>query len=1205
MKDFIELTVIPDDPRFGHVSILCNQRDPTSRLMRKTKKCESQADFLINIVQAEERRKIQHKNILHLVNVELVEEKMTTHMCFEYPVEPIFIDRLGVGKTIEVFKDIMSAAAYLQARKMVHGDLRPGYITFSDQDGCYKLLDRLADLSPPLQCQLNNINNYSALYMAPKIFDELVKKSTKVRQNSYKSEVFSLGFLCLAAFEPAPVLQEFYDFRGGRFDEQGFDRKLEEIRKRTYNPVTNEFIDLLTSKVVVVDEKERLTPSEVLDVMRSKSCFAYLFNSDKPGILENQATAKAELEAPAQVDPKDKRVMDVGKTVTMRESTPNLQNKHYEPTEDHNHANKQLNPQVLAHEEIDYSNFRRDSTENANTPFLVPISIEKKRDPFEEWLRGDEKTNSERNISIALINALIAEKTGEQIHNSNEIQDRHGGTYFSNQGHANLLANYEQGTYVVQQQVNVQTSNKDQNFKKAGPDKQPVKYIVDPEFDDQSGSDIEEHFKQLGIEVRPEESEDESLAKVIQSQRTPEILIYDENTMKAQSQAQTVKRNQVKFSEFLRLNTANKGDTSSDRVFADSDAGERDSGYNQSLKIDHIHSQNTTQRDTSSVLDSNQNIQHLGQENGHYNEPARQTPLQPSPLTGKSNAQVDVNSGNRINSSKPADEKQADVTTRDYQVNISSKYQGLESHTKNDGSLELKDVESSDEMDRRAQVHPNREVISATKSQHDESKTPTGEKRGLVAGPGPKNIGYTFEEARRRNSEADENLISKDQKIQNKITEEMKTGQNDANLAKGHPKLQIIQKPNQETNLKQNEQTLSTQPVSRERGLKPDTSEHRQVPRELIGVQQVTVNQSVDLNGNSFKRKSYQAEDIILNMQNMKRPGEQTKVGLVQGMNKQAMVGPGVVNPGQPMMIQEIPNHAQANNYALKTPDMNLSKTLPTVTQVYDVRGQVERPLMYTSGYQPQSQPTNTPVKWQGIQNGRLNTQSMVHPVDIQQREMNMQRPGQPQVPSIYAPVMMVAPGPEIQRTVNSGFHQRPNMNYIPRSNVNPTGSVFYGVTQSEPTITIPVQHSGPGVPKQLPTGNKGVASDHNSVRYVDYYHIKELGNTKGHKVDLKRESEVNPNYYAEKEFVSLKNLAPPNGYTPFPQSHIQTYSERSFEPNPSMANQTRVNGWPNPQPRVNVAETPRQYSTPNSGQRERRVIKCTDSNGREFFMYE
>lgn len=74
-----------------------------------------------------------------------------------------------------LFVSFINALAFLQSRKMVHGDIRPLYITYN-QSGTgseFKLADRLGDPSSPNQVQLNNMQCGRMLYLSNILYEKL------------------------------------------------------------------------------------------------------------------------------------------------------------------------------------------------------------------------------------------------------------------------------------------------------------------------------------------------------------------------------------------------------------------------------------------------------------------------------------------------------------------------------------------------------------------------------------------------------------------------------------------------------------------------------------------------------------------------------------------------------------------------------------------------------------------------------------------------------------------------------------------------------------------------------------------------------------------------------------------------------------------------------------------------------------------------
>lgn len=172
---------------------------------------------------------------------------------------------------------------------MIHGDIRPDYISFSEKAARYILVDRLANQEQPLQTQLNNMSNYKTLYMAPIIFDELSKKANKIKQNSYRSELFSLGLIVLGCFKHPSIIQEFYDFEEKRFDSEQFVELIDEIvAKWTEEPVSS-FLQILKTQVLEVDEKLRANPASLLEELKAMPVFAKYFDPNAPAAPETQS----------------------------------------------------------------------------------------------------------------------------------------------------------------------------------------------------------------------------------------------------------------------------------------------------------------------------------------------------------------------------------------------------------------------------------------------------------------------------------------------------------------------------------------------------------------------------------------------------------------------------------------------------------------------------------------------------------------------------------------------------------------------------------------------------------------------------------------------------------------------------------------------------------------------------------------------------
>lgn len=277
MENFAELVEINDDPRFGDITILYNTLNPARRVMRTAKLCSSVEEFNAINEQVNERQRINSPYIMNLVHIEIDHRSLKTLVYFEYPEDRLYDETLTPDEALRLFIDILQAICFLQSHKMIHGDIRPEYISYMAADRRYKLMDRLKDLSPPLQCQLNNITSLRPLYMAPIIFNELANKERKIKQHSYKSELFSLGLICLGGFHPPASLQELYNVDSRRFEDEALNDILAEVLDGPLEPLHAEFLQFLKENVLQADERLRLNPKKALEKLQELQSFKLFF----------------------------------------------------------------------------------------------------------------------------------------------------------------------------------------------------------------------------------------------------------------------------------------------------------------------------------------------------------------------------------------------------------------------------------------------------------------------------------------------------------------------------------------------------------------------------------------------------------------------------------------------------------------------------------------------------------------------------------------------------------------------------------------------------------------------------------------------------------------------------------------------------------------------------------------------------------------
>ena len=267
-----------DDPRFGLIMILRNRLNGKKFFM-KQKDAFDLNDHNRDAYQANERAKLNHPHILRMLDFtceQTVVEGENLYIVrgfYEHPANDMSqeIKRRKLQREffsglelVTLFSDILNAIVFLQKQKMVHGDVRPSYIAYSEVDNCFMLMDRLGDPSPPHQAQHNNYHSSKDLYLSPALFNALSQGSTRFRHNPYKSDLFSLGLVVLET----GLLRSIKPlFSGSTFNKSHLDECLREFQSLYKDAGLTEAL----KKSLVINEAQRMDPADLLGwIKRSK-----------------------------------------------------------------------------------------------------------------------------------------------------------------------------------------------------------------------------------------------------------------------------------------------------------------------------------------------------------------------------------------------------------------------------------------------------------------------------------------------------------------------------------------------------------------------------------------------------------------------------------------------------------------------------------------------------------------------------------------------------------------------------------------------------------------------------------------------------------------------------------------------------------------------------------------------------------------------
>ena len=162
---------------------------------------------------------------------------------------------------IEILRQLTEALLFLKNKfNISHRDIKPQNILVFD-NGIYKLADFGEAKEIKISKQLNTLRG-TELYMSPALYEGLKREKNDVSHDTFKSDVFSLGFcLLFAAGLNFNLLYQIRDITNNSVTEKTINNHL----KKMYS---NKFIQILC-KMLKVDEIQRYGFTEILEYINN------------------------------------------------------------------------------------------------------------------------------------------------------------------------------------------------------------------------------------------------------------------------------------------------------------------------------------------------------------------------------------------------------------------------------------------------------------------------------------------------------------------------------------------------------------------------------------------------------------------------------------------------------------------------------------------------------------------------------------------------------------------------------------------------------------------------------------------------------------------------------------------------------------------------------------------------------------------------
>ena len=268
-----------NDLRFGPVDVM-NDLENNNLIMIKKEKFNSIEKFKLQVKQIKKRYSFKNKNIHKVLGIKIDEDELETEIYYIYPNDDLFErieDFRNPNEMLKFLKDIIQAIYFLQKKNLIHGNLRPEYISYDHEINNYQILDRLVNKNSPEKTQMENINKKECIYLCPLFFSYLMKTSKK-KQNLFKSEIFSVGLIFLSVVYNEDDIQNLYDFESGVFDKVKFHNLMKFLDERVFiEEKPRKIFKFIENNMLSYEEIERKMPYELL--MEIKKEFGLEFDT--------------------------------------------------------------------------------------------------------------------------------------------------------------------------------------------------------------------------------------------------------------------------------------------------------------------------------------------------------------------------------------------------------------------------------------------------------------------------------------------------------------------------------------------------------------------------------------------------------------------------------------------------------------------------------------------------------------------------------------------------------------------------------------------------------------------------------------------------------------------------------------------------------------------------------------------------------------
>ena len=267
-----------NDPRFGEIHIF-KKKNSNDIVFSKEKMSSNKQQAGKDIKELKLRMAVNRPNVQKLLGYststrnELCSTSYFTQGFYEFPKSDLHKEsllRIQNGQSFtepdlsSIASQALSGLNNLHNQKVTHGDIRPQFIGFRNENNDVIILDRLGDPSPIEKIQAAYIiSGKTQLYLSPEMYKKIQGKDNLAQYDPFKNDVYALAMSILEVGNGQPI-RGIYN-TDGTIHQTKLDDHIKAFSQKYKGEFLNNFVKISLSK----DQNKRHTAMELSDKLEN------------------------------------------------------------------------------------------------------------------------------------------------------------------------------------------------------------------------------------------------------------------------------------------------------------------------------------------------------------------------------------------------------------------------------------------------------------------------------------------------------------------------------------------------------------------------------------------------------------------------------------------------------------------------------------------------------------------------------------------------------------------------------------------------------------------------------------------------------------------------------------------------------------------------------------------------------------------------